>query len=97
MLGRKYREKNILLFHYQLVKNLITGVYPYEYMESWGRFGETSLPDKKAFYSELYREDITNENYTHTQKIFEELKLKNLGDYHDFYVQSDTLLLAYVF
>ena len=66
-------------------------------MESWGRFDETSLPDKKAFYSELYREDITNENYTHTQKIFEELKLKNLGDYHDFYVQSDTLLLAYVF
>ena len=76
---------------------MITGVYPYEYMESWGRFDETSLPDKKAFYSELYREDITNENYTHTQKIFEELKLKNLGDYHDFYVQSDTLLLAYVF
>ena len=24
----------------------------------------------------------------------EELKLKNLGDYHDLYVQSDTLVLA---
>ena len=34
---------------------------------------------------------------THVQKIFEELKLKNLGDYHDLYVQSDTLLLADVF
>ena len=31
------------------------------------------------------------------KKIFEELKLKNLGDYHDLYVQSDTLLLADVF
>ena len=29
------------------------GVYPYEYMDSWERFSETSLPPKKAFYSEL--------------------------------------------
>ena len=33
----------------------------------------------------------------HMLKKFEELKLKNLGDYHDLYVQSDTLLLADVF
>ena len=25
------------------------GVYPYEYMDSWERFDETSLPDKDAF------------------------------------------------
>ena len=37
-------------------------VYPYEYMDSWKRFAETSLSDKKAFYSELYLEDITDEN-----------------------------------
>ena len=29
--------------------------------------------------------------------MFEEFKLKNLGDYHDLYDQSDTLLLADVF
>ena len=29
--------------------------------------------------------------------MFEEFKLKNQGDYHDLYVQSDTLLLADVF
>ena len=29
------------------------GVYPYEYMDSWERFNETSLPPKKDFYSEL--------------------------------------------
>ena len=29
--------------------------------------------------------------------MFEEFKLKNLGDHHDLYVQSDTLLLADVF
>ena len=73
------------------------GVYPYEYMDSWERFDETSLPDKKSFYSELYLEDITDKDYAHAQKVFEELKLKILGDYRDFYVQSDTLLLADVF
>ena len=66
-------------------------------MDSWERFNETSLPDKKAFYSELNLEDITDKDYAHAQKVFEEFKLKNLGDYHDLYVQSDTLLLADVF
>ena len=73
------------------------GVYPCQYMDSWERFNETPLPDKKAFYSELYLEDITDKDYTHAQKVFKELKLKNLGDYHDLYVQSNTLLLADVF
>ena len=73
------------------------GVYPYEYMDSWERFNETSLPDKKAFYSELNLEDITDKDYAHAQKVFKELKQKNLGDYYGLFVQSDTLLLAYVF
>ena len=66
-------------------------------MDSWKRFDETSLPDKKAFYSELYLKDITDKDYAHAQKVFEEFGLKNLGDYHGLYVQSDTLLLADVF
>ena len=53
------------------------GVDPYEYIYSWGRFDET-LPDKKAFYNELYLEHITYEDYTYIQKIFGELKLKSL-------------------
>ena len=31
------------------------------------------------------------------QKVFEEIKLKKLVEYHDLYVQSDALLLANVF
>ena len=31
------------------------------------------------------------------KKVFKELKLKNLGDYHDLYFQGDTLLLADLF
>ena len=73
------------------------GVYPYEYMDSWERFNETTLPNKKAFYSKLFLEDITDEDYIHAQKVFEEFKLKKLAEYHDLYVQSGTLLLADVF
>ena len=73
------------------------GVYPYEYMDSWERFDETSLPNKKAFYSELNLEDITDKDYEHAQKVWKVFGIKNLGEYHDLYVQSDTLLLADVF
>ena len=73
------------------------GVYAYKYMVSWERFDKISLPDKKAFYSELNLEDTTDENYIHAQKVFEELKIKNLGEYHDLYARSDTLLFTDVF
>ena len=72
------------------------GVYPYEYMDSWERFNETSLPPKKDFYSELILEDISEKDYNHAQKVFEEY-CTDMGDYHDLYVQTDTLLLADVF
>ena len=71
------------------------GVYPYEYMDSWERFNETSLPDKKYFYSELNLV-ISDKDYLHAQKWFEEF-CTDISDYHDLYVQTDTLLLADVF
>ena len=72
-------------------------VYPYEYMDCWERFDETSLPNKEAFYSKLNLEDITDKDYENAQKGWEAFGIKNLGEYHDLYVQSDTLLLACVF
>ena len=65
--------------------------------DNWERFNETKLPNKKAFYSKLCLKDIIDEDYPHAQEVFGQLKLKNLGEYHDLYVQSDTLLLADVF
>ena len=66
-------------------------------MESSERFNEATFPNKKAFYSKLNLGYITDKDFVHAQKVFKEFKLKNLCDYHDFYVQSDTLLLADVF
>ena len=70
------------------------GVCPYEYMDNWERFDETSLPDKESFYGSLNMENIDDIDYRHGNNVFKKFKLKNLGEYHDLYVQSDTLLLA---
>ena len=73
------------------------GIYPYEYMDSWEKFDETTLPPKEAFHSNLNLEDISDKDYAHVQKVWEVFEIKNCGEYHDLYVQSDTLLLADVF
>ena len=42
-------------------------------------------------------ENIEDIDYRRGNNVFNKFKLNNLGDYHDLYVQSDTLLLADVF
>ena len=73
------------------------GVYPYEYMDCWKKFDETIIPPKEAFYSNLNLRDISDEDYEHVQKVWNVFEIKNRGECHDLYVQSDTLLLADVF
>ena len=81
----------------KFVMLLREGVYPYECMDGWDKFNETSIPNKESFYSNLKMENITETDYIHANNVFKTFKLNNLGDYHDLYVQSDTLLLADVF
>ena len=65
-------------------------------MDDWEKFNEASLPEK-SFYNHLNMEDITDVDYGHTKRVFKGFQIKNLEEYHDLYVQSDTLLLADVF
>ena len=76
---------------------LRNGIYPHEYMDSWERFDETSLPPEKAFYIKLNLEDISDKDYNHAQNIWEVFGINNLGEYHVLYFQCDALLLADVF
>ena len=73
------------------------GIYPYDYMDSWNRFSEETLPHKKEFYCKLNLEDITDEDYKHAHKVWNTFKINNSSKYHDLYVQADTLQLADIF
>ena len=55
---------------------LTKGAYPYKYLDSWKWFDETSLPNKKAFYSELYLEDITYTDYAHAKNMLVIIMIK---------------------
>ena len=66
-------------------------------MDDWSKFDEEELPNKSDFYSSLNMEEISRIDYRHAKKGFDEFNIKNLGEYHDLYVQSDTMLLTDVF
>ena len=66
-------------------------------MDDWEKFNETSLPEKEDFYRHLNMEYITDAVYAHPKRACKDLEIKNSGEYNDFYVQRDTLLLAGVF
>ena len=97
----KERFSNVYEFCDYDVNKFITllrkGAYSYEYMDEWDKFDEKKLPCKESFYSNLTMEDISDTDYKHANNVFAKFNLNNLGDYHDLYVRSDTLLLADVF
>ena len=73
------------------------GVYPYEYMNDWKKFEETELPSNNEFYSNLNLRNISKEDIKHAQNVWNTFNIKNIGEYHDLYVQSDTTQLADTF
>ena len=72
-------------------------LYPQEYINSQKKFNENTIPPKEPFYSELNLKGINDADYEHVKKVWEALETKKLREYHDLYVQCDTLLLADVF
>ena len=66
-------------------------------MDDWENLNEASSPQKEDFYSHPNMEDITDADYTHAKRVCKDFEIKNLGEYHDLYVQRDTLLPAAVF
>ena len=50
---------------------------------------------KEHFHSHLNMKDITNAGYAHAKRICSDLKIRNLGDYLDLYVLSDTFIASW--
>ncbi|GBN47955.1 hypothetical protein AVEN_10327-1 [Araneus ventricosus] len=70
------------------------GIYPYEYMSSFDKFEETQLPSRSAFHSSLSNEGITEADYEYAQTVWKCFNIKNLGEYHDFYVKTDVIFFV---
>ena len=80
---------------FRLIKR--KGVYPYDYMDSFERFSEKSLPSREDFYSILNDVNISESDYSHAKRVWNAFQIRDLGDYHDLYLRTDVLLLADVF
>ena len=55
----------------ELQCNLLTrkGIYPYEYMSSWGKFEESHLPPIEAFHNNLNMSNVSEGDYEHVQRV----------------------------
>ena len=96
-LNEEFRFKNL-----ELLKQ--KDAYPYEYMDSFKRFSDENLPDKKCFYSclkdgttrdngEKLDGQISDKDYLTCKKIRNEFNMKNMDNCPDHYLKKDVLLL----
>ena len=87
----KYLTKEFGSINLELLKQ--KGGYPYEYIDSFKRFSEEKLPDKKSFYRSVkdgttgdngkrLDDHIRNKDYLMCNKIWNEFNMKSMGDYH---------------
>ena len=66
-------------------------------MDSFKKFKETELPPKEAFYNDISKKHISDEDYQFVHKLWNTFGMQNLGDLHDLYMETDVMLLADVF
>ena len=86
----RYLVESCNTSHFGLVRR--KGVYLYDYMDSFDRFDETSLPSQDAFLSGSTCSDT---DYIHATRVWDAFCFwETIADYHDVYLQLDVLLLA---
>ncbi|PKK68304.1 hypothetical protein RhiirC2_834036 [Rhizophagus irregularis] len=86
---RYFSEKVYLIDKIKLLFR--KGVFPYDWTNSWEKFDGTNLPRRKDFYLILSQQNISKEDYEYSQKIWQEFEMKNFGEYHDLYLETEIL------
>ena len=66
-------------------------------MNDLKNFNERTLPKNNELCSSLNMKVITDADYMHGKRVFIYFGIKNLGEYHDLYLKSDTSLVFNVF
>ena len=70
--------------------------FPYEWVTE-GNIYDKKLPPIEDFYSSLKLQNINQEQYDETLRIYKELKCKNVKDYLEIYMKLDICLQADIF
>ena len=70
------------------------GLYCNDFIDSCENFDETKLAAKIYFYSKSHERTISDLKYKHAQNVKKLLIIKDLDEYHDYYLKSIVLLLA---
>ena len=86
----KLCDGDINIFFFFFFK-LRKGAYPYEYIDGWEIFKETSLPGGGKRFTATWQ--WRARDYKHAKRAWEDFGIQDLG----LFVQSDTLLLVDVF
>jgi len=73
------------------------GVFPYDWFNPLEKLDEKQLPPKEAFHSKLNNSNITDDDFEHARKVWDNFKIKTFREYHDLYMKLDVLLLTDVF
>ena len=73
------------------------GALPYEYIDEWSKFDDSSLPPIDKFHSSLTNSSISEEVYIRLQSIWKQFNCENLGAFQDIYLKVDVVLLAAIF
>lgn len=73
------------------------GIFPYDYVSSFDKLLEDSLPSKADFFNQLNNSHISDQEYAHAQEVWQAFDTKTLGEYSDLYLKTDVLLLSDVF
>ena len=60
-------------------------------MDSWNEFNESVPLEKDKKCSEVIISSISHNDLKHGEKAWNTFKIRNLGEYHDLYVQSNQL------
>ena len=61
-------------------------IYCYEYMDSRDKFEKKKMPLREQFYSHLKEESVSEDDYAHAQKVWNEFNIQSLRQYHDLYL-----------
>jgi len=74
-------------FHVYFDMLLRKGVFPYYSFNSLEKFDETQLPPKEAFHSKLNNTKITDDDYEHALKVWDNFLIKTFREYHDLFMK----------